>query len=61
LAMRDFLAARDRQPATIPEIAAGVEAVVGRAPASSYRSALQDERIFTRVSRGVYRLSDQQD
>lgn len=57
-AMRDFLTAHGG-PASIAEIKAGTEDKVGTAPASSYRSALQDERIFTRVSRGVFRLNDQ--
>jgi hypothetical protein len=56
-AMREFLAGHGG-PATIPEIAAGVEPMIGKAPASSYRSALQDERCFKRVSRGVFVLSD---
>lgn len=56
-AMRDFLAERG-QPASIKEIKAGVEHVVGTCPASSYRSALQDERVFERVSRGVFKLRD---
>jgi hypothetical protein len=56
LAMRDFLASRKGEPASITEIREGVESVVGRAPDSSYRSALQDERYFVRVSRGVFRL-----
>lgn len=56
-AMRDFLAAHG-EPASIATIRAGVEHEVGVAPASSYRSALQDERVFKRVSRGVFTLSD---
>lgn len=56
-AMRDFLAAHG-QPASIKEIKAGVEPSVGLCPDSSYRSALQDERVFARVSRGVFRLND---
>lgn len=55
-AMRDFLAARDGNPATIAEIKAGIESQVGIAPDSSYRSALQDERVFERVERGVFKL-----
>ena len=55
-AMRDFLAGRT-SPASIKEIAEGVESRVGVAPASSYRSALQDERYFQRVSRGVFQLT----
>lgn len=54
-AMRDFLAGR-ADPATIAEIKAGTIDAVGEAPASSYRSALQDERVFERVSRGVFKL-----
>lgn len=56
-AMRDFLASRDGRPASIQEIKAGVESLVGTAPESSYRSALQDQRVFARVSRGVFRLA----
>lgn len=55
-AMRQYLAQNDGGPASIREIRAGIEAQVGSAPASSYRSALQDERYFERVSRGVFRL-----
>ena len=53
-AMREFLEGRDQ--ASIAEIKAGCEPKVGVAPDSSYRSALQDERYFERVSRGVFRL-----
>lgn len=56
-AMRDFLAKNGRQ-ASISQIKQGVEPVVGVCPASSYRSALQDERLFQRVSRGVFKLRD---
>lgn len=59
--MRDFLAGRDGGPASIAEIAEGVKDRVGIAPASSYRSALQDERVFVRVARGVFRLREQQE
>ncbi len=55
-AMRDYLADRG-QPASIKEIKAGVEPVVGICPDSSYRSALQDVRVFERVSRGVFKLN----
>lgn len=55
-AMRDFLAKRGT-PASIKEIRKGVEPVVGVCPDSSYRSALQDERVFIRVSRGVFTLN----
>ena len=54
--MRDFLAKRGA-PASIKEIRKGVEPVVGVCPDSSYRSALQDERVFIRVSRGVFTLN----
>jgi hypothetical protein len=55
--MRDFLA-KKQGPASISEIKAGVEAKVGVAPDSSYRSALQNELYFERVSRGVFKLRD---
>lgn len=55
-AMRDFLAEHG-QPASIKEIKLGVEPVVGICPDSSYRSALQDDRVFERVSRGVFKLN----
>lgn len=54
-AMCDFLSRRGG-PASIAEIKAGVETIVGSAPDSSYRSSLQDERYFERVSRGVFKL-----
>jgi hypothetical protein len=56
-AMRDFLASHG-EPASIAEITAGVAPIVGFAPKSSYRSALQDERIFERTARGVFRLHE---
>lgn len=56
-AMRDFLAGRENnEPASIREIREGILDVVGRAPDSSYRSALQDERYFERIKPGVFRL-----
>lgn len=55
-AMRDFLASRGSEPATIAEIKAAVRPTLGEVPDSSCRSALQDERVFERVSRGVFRL-----
>ena len=57
-AMRDFLASRGGGPSTIKEIVAGVEPQIGEAPESSYRSALQDERYFQRVTRGVFQLAE---
>lgn len=56
-AMREFLASHGGA-ASISEIAAAVMPSVGVAPSSSYRSALQDERYFERVSRGVFKLRD---
>ena len=58
-AMRQFLAGRNGEPASIATIKQGVKAEVGIAPESSYRSALQDERVFRRVSRGVFTLADE--
>lgn len=55
-AMRDYLKSKKGQPASIAEITRALEGKVGIAPASSYRSALQDERYFERVSRGVFKL-----
>ena len=55
-AMRAFLATLDGGHASIAEIKEAIRPVVGTAPDSSYRSALQDERYFERVSRGVFRL-----
>lgn len=55
-AMRDFLASKGGESASISEIKAGVRDQVGVAPDSSYRSALQDERVFERVQRGVFKL-----
>ncbi|WP_411097598.1 hypothetical protein [Streptomyces sp. 020-2-3H-GM] len=55
-AMREYLVANGGGPASIAEIKAGVKDQVGEAPDSSYRSALQDERVFERVQRGVFKL-----
>lgn len=58
-AMREYLAHVGGGPASISEIKDGVRTKLdGDAPASSYRSALQDERYFERVQRGVFRLRD---
>lgn len=57
-AMRVYLTTLNGGHASIAEIKAAVEPKVGIAPASSYRSALQDERYFERVARGVFRLRD---
>lgn len=55
-AMREYLASKDGGPASIREIKQGVTGKIGEAPDSSYRSALQDERFFERVERGVFKL-----
>jgi hypothetical protein len=54
--MREYLASREGQPASISEIKAALEPRLGVVPDSSYRSALQDQRYFERVARGVFRL-----
>lgn len=56
-AIREFLATRG-EPASIAEITEGVRDKVGEAPKSSYRSTLQNEAYFVRVSRGVFRLKE---
>lgn len=43
-------------PASIREIKAALPETLGIAPDSSYRSSLQDERYFERVSRGVFQV-----
>ncbi len=55
-AMRAYLAGRGGAPASIREIKEGIRGTVGDIPDSSCRSALQDERFFERVARGVFRL-----
>jgi hypothetical protein len=55
-AMAEYLR-RHGGPAGIPEIQAAVEQELGEElPKSSVRSGLQDERLFERVSRGVFQL-----
>jgi hypothetical protein len=58
-AIREYLASKDGYPASISEIKAALEPKLGKRPDSSYRSSLQDERYFERVSRGVFKLRDQ--
>ncbi|PVA69082.1 hypothetical protein [Mycobacteroides abscessus] len=53
-AMHDYLVKKG-EPASIAELKEAVKDIVGTAPDSSYRSSLQDERYFERVSRGVFR------
>jgi hypothetical protein len=55
-AIREYLGSKEGRPASISEIKAVLEPKIGHAPDSSYRSSLQDERYFERVSRGVYKL-----
>lgn len=55
-AIREFLESQGGGPASIPEIKDGIRKQIGEAPASSYRSALQDERYFERVERGIFKL-----
>lgn len=57
-AMREYLAGRNGGPASISELKDGTKGALGEAPDSSYRSALQDERYFERVERGVFKLRD---
>lgn len=55
-AMREYLASKKGESASIAEIKAALAPAIGIAPDSSYRSGLQDERYFERVSRGVFKL-----
>ena len=57
-AMREYLACKGGS-ATISEIKTAVEPKLSKSPDSSYRSALQDERYFERVPRGVFKLRNQ--
>jgi hypothetical protein len=54
-AIRDYLT-KHNGPASISEIKADIAPQLGQSPDSSYRSALQDERYFERVRRGVFQL-----
>lgn len=55
-AIREYLASLNGEPATIAQITEATKPEVGERPSSSYRSTLQDEKYFERVSRGVFRL-----
>lgn len=55
-AMRAYLESKKGEPASIAEITEAIKPQIGEAPKSSYRSALQDERYFERVARGVFRI-----
>lgn len=54
-AIRAYLEGKKGQPASITEITGALSPEIGEVPPSSYRSALQDQRYFERVSRGVFR------
>ncbi len=55
-AVRDYLSTQPDATASLASIRAATEESLGYPPQSSYRSAMQDERYFVRVSRGVFRL-----
>ncbi|MDW5610436.1 hypothetical protein [Mycolicibacterium sp. D5.8-2] len=54
--IREYLESKNGEPASIAEITEALKPKIGEAPKSSYRSTLQDERYFERVSRGVFRI-----
>jgi hypothetical protein len=58
-AIRGYLETVDGRTASIPQIRAATAPALGNPPQSSYRSTLQDQRYFLRVSRGVFRLIDE--
>jgi len=51
-----YLMTVDDGTASLAEIRAATGAQLDHPPQSSYRSALQDERYFERVERGVFRV-----
>lgn len=55
-AIQMYLLKAESQTASIREIRQATEAGLDFPPQSSYRSALQDERYFQRISRGVFHL-----
>ncbi|PKQ27357.1 MAG: hypothetical protein CVT64_00765 [Actinobacteria bacterium HGW-Actinobacteria-4] len=57
-AMREHLGSLNGGEASIAEIKESVKPIIGTAPDSSYRSALQDKRYFERVKPGVFRLRE---
>lgn len=57
-AIRDYLGGLTGKTASISEIRLATAEALGDPPQSSYRSTLQDERYFERVSRGIFRLKD---
>ncbi len=58
-AIREYLGSRGGDPVSISEIKTALQPKLGKVPDSSYRSSLQDERYFERVSRGVFKLRGQ--
>lgn len=58
-AVRGYLETVEGRTASTPQIRAATAAALGDPPQSSYRSALQDQRYFFRVSRGVFQLIDE--
>lgn len=56
-AVADYLLSLDSQTASTQEIIQATQSQLNGPPQSSYRSALQDERVFTRVSRGMFTLA----
>lgn len=55
-AVRDYLAGRDGESATLKEINDAITPKIGEPLSSSLRTTLQDDRYFVRVSRGVFRI-----
>jgi hypothetical protein len=55
-AMHAYLIERG-SPATIAEITAGVASAFPNPPSSSVRGGLQNEKLFERVERGVFRAA----
>lgn len=53
-----YLLTVDSRTASLTAIRGATEPQLGYPPQSSYRSALQDERYFERVARGVFRAID---
>lgn len=56
-AVVDYLRGLETQSATTQDIIRATRDSLDNPPQSSYRSALQDERVFRRVSRGCFQLA----
>lgn len=54
-AVQAYLMTVDNRTASLPDIREATGEQLDHPPQSSYRSALQDERYFERVERGVFR------